>query len=75
LLTHDVLLKEVKYVLGLGKLAKTDFHGLVELFLDDLVAQLDALDADIYAGPSNEFLHLLLGLTAEIAFEQVCTIA
>ena len=38
---------------------------------DDLVAQLDALVADVDAGAGDQLLHLLLALAAERALEQV----
>ena len=37
--------------------------------VDYLVAQLNALVADIYSGPCDELLHLLLGFAAERALE------
>src|SRR5699024_396738 len=48
---------------------------LGELLLDDLVAQLDALDADVHARARDEPLRLLLGLAAEGALEQVAAFA
>ena len=47
---------------------------LGEALLDDLVAQLDALVADVHPGPRNELLNLLLALPAEGALEQVCAL-
>src|SRR3712207_4660140 len=46
-------------------------RGLRELFLDDLVAEVDALVADVDPGASDELLDLLLALAAERALEQV----
>src|SRR3712207_7907022 len=46
-------------------------RGLRELFLDDLVAEVDALVADVDPGASDELLDLLLALPAERALEQV----
>ena len=46
-----------------------------ELFFNDLVAELNALVADIDAGPGNELAHLLLALAAERALEQIRALA
>src|SRR5699024_9393522 len=46
-------------------------RGDAQLLLDDLVAQLDALVADVHAGPGDELLDLLLALPAEGALQQV----
>src|SRR5207247_1185701 len=45
--------------------------GLGQLLLDDLVAQVDALVADVDARSGDELLHLLLRLAAEGALEQI----
>src|SRR5213076_1602722 len=47
------------------------FGGLGELFLDDLVAEVDALVADVHAGSGDQLLDLLLRLPAERALQQV----
>jgi len=44
---------------------------LVDLLRDDVVAEADALVADVDGGPGNELLHLLLRLSAEGAAERV----
>jgi hypothetical protein len=38
-----------------------------QLLVDDLVAEIDALVADVDAGPGDQFLDLALGLPAETA--------
>src|SRR3989304_3229646 len=58
-------------LLRLGELLELELRGLGELFLDDLVAEIDALVADVHAGAGDELLHLLLRLAAEGALQQV----
>ena len=53
--------------------AKATRESFGETLLDDLVAQLDALVADVDAGPGNELLHLLLALSTEGTLEQIST--
>src|SRR5699024_3465478 len=68
ILTDDVLAQEVIDLAGLGK---RPLLGLLrrgaELLLDDLVAQPDALIADVDAGTGDQLPDLLLRLPAEIA--------
>src|SRR6185436_17833681 len=71
LLADDVLLEEVVDLLGLRQLVELQVRGLGELFLDDLVAEVDALVADVDPGARDELLDLLLALPAERALEQV----
>ena len=73
LLADDVLLEEGEDLLGLRQfeVGAAAVAGLGQALLDDLVAQLDALVADVHAGPRNELLDLLLALAAEGALEQV----
>jgi hypothetical protein len=40
---------------------------LVALFRDDVVAEVDALVADVHRGPGNQLPHLVLALSAERA--------
>src|SRR6185436_18828961 len=58
----------------LGQLVEADLGALAELFLDDLVAEVDALVADLDAGPGDELLDLLLALPSEGALQQVATV-
>src|SRR5699024_5204915 len=73
-LTDDVLLQEVEDLLRLGQLAQPEVAGLGQLLLDDLVAQVDALVADVHAGARDQLLDLLLALPAEGALQQVAAL-
>jgi hypothetical protein len=74
LLADDIALEELIDLARLGKVLPAYFGGLGELLLDDLVAEIDALVADVHTGPCDELLHLLLALSAERALEQVAAI-
>src|SRR5690606_13861162 len=73
-LTDDVLLEEVEDLARLGQVDEPEFAGLGQLLVDDLVAQVDALVADVHAGTRDELLDLLLALPAERALEQICSL-
>src|SRR5262249_49916184 len=49
--------------------------GLGQFLFDDLVAEINALVADVHAGAEDELLDLLLAFPAERAFEQVAAVA
>ena len=49
--------------------------GFGELFDDDLVTKIDTFIADINARASDQFLNLLLSLSAERALQQVASFA
>jgi hypothetical protein len=70
-LTDHVLVQERVDLLGLGELLELELGGLGQLLLDDLVAQVDALVADIDARSRDELLDLLLRLAAEVALQKV----
>src|SRR6478736_6076141 len=74
LLADHVGVEELEDLPRLGQLLEADLGTLGQLLLDDLVAQLDALIADVDVGASDELLDLLLALSAEIALEQVATV-
>ena len=74
-LTDDVLVEELVDLAGLGEFAKAGFRGLAELLLDDLVAEVDALVADVDAGTRDELLDLLLALATEGALEEIAALA
>jgi hypothetical protein len=68
----DHVLVEERIDLGrLGELVELELGGFGELFLDDLVAKVDALVADVHARTGDQLLHLLLALPAEGALQQV----
>src|SRR3712207_9116642 len=58
-LADDVLLEEVVDLLGLRQLVELQVRRLRELLLDDLVAEVDALIADVHPRASDELLDLL----------------
>ena len=53
----------------LGQLIELDVAGLGQLLLDDLVAEIDALVADVDPGACDQLLDLPLALAAEAAEE------
>ena len=75
ILSDDVLIEELVDFPGLGQFpADRRLGRLAELLFDDLVAQVDALIADVDAGAGNELLDLLLTLAAEGTLQQVATL-
>ena len=56
LLTDDVVVQELVDLTGLGQLVELELGGLRQLLFDDLVAEVDALVADVDAGPAMSFL-------------------
>jgi hypothetical protein len=73
-LSDDVRVEEVVDLPRLGELGEADLGAFVQLFLDDLVAEIYAFVADVNAGTGDELLDLLLALTAERAFQQVAAV-
>ena len=74
-LPDDVALEELPDLGGLGQFVELDVVGVGELLFDDLVAQVDALVADVDTGARNELLDLLLALPAERALQQVTAVS
>ena len=74
LLADDEVVEELEDLPRLGQLVEDQLTGLGELLLDDLVAQVDALVADVDARARDQLLDLLLGLPAERALEELSPI-
>jgi hypothetical protein len=74
LLADDVALQELVDLPRLGQVLPPYFGGLGQLLLDDLVAEIDALIADVDPGTGDELLDLLLTLPAEGALQQVTAV-
>ena len=73
-LPDDVLVEELVDLRRLGQLVELDLTRFGQLLLDDLVAEIDALVADVDAGAGYQFLDLLLALPAEGALQQVTAV-
>jgi hypothetical protein len=56
-------------LLRFGQVLELDRGSRGQLLVDDLVAEVDALVADVDAGPGDQLLDLALGLAAEAAEE------
>jgi hypothetical protein len=68
-LADDVLVQDVVDLARLGKVLELERGRSGELFIDDLVAEVDALVADVDAGAGDQLLDLALRLAAEAAEE------
>jgi hypothetical protein len=77
LLADHVLVEDVIDLFRLRNVAKPEvlIDVLVELFLDDLVAELDTLIANVNARPGDQFPNLLLRLAAEATFQLTLLVA
>jgi len=75
ILADHELLEEVEDLAWLGQLVEPQLGRLGELLLDDLVAQVDALVADVHTGPGDELLDLLLALATEGALQEVAALS
>ena len=65
LLADDVLVEDVVDLTRLGQRLDVERRRSGELLVDDLVAEIDALVADVDAGTGDQLLDLALGLAAE----------
>ena len=74
-LTDDVVVQELEDLTRLGQLVEAQLGGLGELLLDDLVAEVDALVADVDPGTGDQLLDLLLRLAAEGALQQLAPVS
>ena len=68
-LADDVVVEELADLHRLGKLFPLHLAGLGQLLFDDLVAEVDALVADVDTWARDELLDLLLRLAAEGALQ------
>src|SRR6202044_3150609 len=73
-LADHVRVEELLDLPRLGQAVPLELGGVGELFLDDLVTEVDALVAYVHAWAGDELLDLLLALTAERALQQVPTV-
>ena len=69
LLAHHVLVQDVVDLLRLGQVLELEAGGGGQLLVDDLVAEIDALVADVDAGTGDQLLDLTLRFPAERAEE------
>ncbi len=69
LLADHVLVEHVVDLPRLGEVLEVEHRRGRELLVDDLVAEIDALVADVDPGPGDQLLDLPLGLAAEAAEE------
>jgi hypothetical protein len=68
-LTDHVLVEDVVDLPGLREVLELEGGWCGELFIDDLVAEVDALVTDVNAGAGDQLLDLALRLPAEAAEE------
>jgi hypothetical protein len=68
-LPYDVLVEECRDLSWAREVLKGNFRRFGQLLFDDLVAEIDAFVAYVYAGPSDKFLDLLLRLAAKRALQ------
>jgi hypothetical protein len=69
LLADHVLLQDLVNLARLGQVLEFDRSWRGQLLVDDLVAEIDALVADVDAGTCDQLLDLALRLAAEAAEE------
>ncbi len=75
LLSDHVVVEEGVDLLRGRQLGEVDLFGGGELLFDDLIAEVDALVADVDPGSGDELLDLLLRLPAEAALEEIPSLA
>ena len=74
-LADHVFLQEIENLAGLGQFETAQIGYFREFFFNDLVAEFNALVADVDAGPGNELANLLLALSAERTLQQIRALA
>ena len=75
LLRDDVVVQDVVDVLRLREVVEVERGRSGQLLVDDLVAEIDALVADVDAGPGDQLLDLPLALAAEAAEQLLVAVA
>ena len=70
-LTDDELIEEGRDLARRRQVVEDELGAVTELVGDDVVAQVDALVADVHAGSRDELLDLFLTLRAEAALDEV----
>jgi hypothetical protein len=73
-LGDDVIVQDDVDVLRPREVVEIELGGSGQLLIDDLVAEIDALVADIDAGPGDQLLDLTLALSAEAAEELLVSV-
>jgi hypothetical protein len=68
-LADHVLVEDLVDLGGLGEVLELEAGRSGQLLVDDLVAEVNALVADVDAGPGDQLLDLALGLAAKAAEE------
>jgi hypothetical protein len=68
-LADDVLVEDLVDLPRLGQRVELEGRRRRQLLVDDLIAEIDALVADVDAGAGDQLLDLTLGLPAEAAEE------
>src|SRR5262249_24305858 len=74
-LPDDVVVQELEDLTRLRQLVEVELAPLGQLLLDDLVAEVDALVADVAPGSRDQLLDLLLRLAAEGALEKLSPVS
>ena len=75
LLRDDVVVQDGVDVPRAREVVEVERGGSGELLVDDLVAEIDALVADVDAGTGDQLLHLPLALAAEAAEQLLVSLA
>ena len=73
-LTNDVVIQERIDLARRREFAETDVGGLGQFFFDDLIAEIDALVANVNAGTGDQLLDLLLGLATKGTLQEFPTL-
>src|SRR5262249_56492639 len=75
LLAHSVLVPHLLDLGGLGEATDLPTLFFFPLLRDDVVAELDALVADVDGGPGDELADVVLALAAERALQRSAALA